>query len=139
MKSLLHCCIWYNIVSRPHEVIIILLHLVQHCFKATSSHYYTAASGTTLFQGHIKSLLHCCIWYNIVSRPHEVIIILLHLVQHCFKATSSHYYTAASGTTLFQGHIKSLLHCCIWYNIVSRQHEVIITLLHLVQHCFKAT
>ena len=138
MESLLHCCIWYNIVSRPNGVIVTLLHLVQHCFKAKWSHCYTAASGTTLFQGQMESLLHCCIWYNIVSRPNGVIVTLLHLVQHCFKAKWSHCYTAASGTTLFQGQMESLLHCCIWYNIVSRPNGVIVTLLHLVQHCFKA-
>ena len=171
MKSLLYSFIWYNIVSRPHEVIVILLYLVQHCFKAMLSHCYTLISGTTLFQGHMKSLLYSYIWYNIVSRPHEVIVIFLYLVQHCFKAIWSHCYTLISGiklfkatwshcythiwynivsrpcevivilisgTTLFQGHVKSLLYSYIWYNTVSRSCEVIVILLYLVQHCFKA-
>ena len=134
VMSLLYSYIWYNTVSRPHEVIVILLYLVQHCFKAMWSHCYTLISGTTLFQGHVKSLLYSYIWYNIVSRP-QVIVILLYLVQHCFKAMWSHCYTLISGTTLFQGHVKSLLYSYIWYNIVSRPCEVIVILLYLVQHC----
>ena len=135
-----HCYthIWYNIVSRPCEVIVILLYLVQHCFKATWSHCYTLISGITLFQSHMKSLLYSYIWYNTVSRPCEVIVILLYLVQHCFKAMWSHCYTLISGAALFQGHMKSLLYSYIWYNTVSRPCEVIVILLYLVQHCFKA-
>ena len=102
MKSLIYCCIWYKIISRPHEVTFILLHLIQN-----------------LFQGHMKSLLYCCIWYKIY-----------------FKATWIHSYTAASATTLIQGHMKSLLYCCIRYNINSRPHEISSTLLNLQVQMF---
>ena len=173
-KSLFGCWIWHNIVAT--------------C-KATWSHCWTAASGTTLFLGHMKSLLYSCIWYNFISkqnklshyyiaapgiilflgnmksllyfkavssttlyqhaRQHEVTVILLHLIQHFFKATGSHWYTAvliqhyfkakwsqcytaAPDTTLIQGHMKSLLYCCIWYKFIPRPHEVTVILLHLV-------